>query len=62
MATTQVETVSTGADKVKLITAAALVVAALAAFYLFGKQGSLIQWGALLLGLCLLYTSPSPRD
>jgi len=53
MATTQVETVSTGADKVKLITAAALVVAALAAFYLFGKQGSLIQWGALLLGLAV---------
>ena len=51
MATTQVETVSTGADKAKLATAAVLVVAALAAFYLFGKQGQLVQWGALLLGL-----------
>ncbi|WP_394756201.1 preprotein translocase subunit SecE [Rhodoferax sp.] len=51
MATTQVETVSTGADKAKLATAAMLVVAALAAYYLLSKQGSLAQWGALLLGL-----------
>lgn len=51
MATTQVETVSTGADKAKLATAAVLVVAALAAFYLFSRQGPLVQWGALLLGL-----------
>lgn len=51
MATTQVETVSTGADKAKLATAAMLVVAALAAYYLFAKQGALVQWGALLLGL-----------
>ena len=53
MATTQVQTVSTAADKAKLAAAAALVVAALAAFYLFGRQGQLIQWGALLLGLAL---------
>jgi len=53
MATTQVETVNTGADKAKLAAAAALVVAALAAFYWFGKQGQLVQWGALLLGLAL---------
>ena len=51
MATSQVQTVSTGADKAKLASAAALVIAALAAFYLFSKQGSLAQWGALLLGL-----------
>ena len=51
MATSQVQTVSTGVDKAKLTAAAALVVAALAAFYLLGKQGSLVQWGALLLGL-----------
>ena len=50
MATSQVETVSTGVDKAKLTVAAALVVAALAAFYLFSKQGSLVQWAALLLG------------
>jgi len=51
MATSQVETVSTGVDKAKLAVAAALVVAALAAFYLLAKQGQLVQWSALLLGL-----------
>lgn len=51
MATSQVETVSTGADKAKLAVAAALVLAALAAFYLLGKQGQLAQWGALIVGL-----------
>lgn len=51
MATSQVQTVSTGVDKAKLAAAAVLVVAALAAFYVLGKQGQLVQWGALLLGL-----------
>lgn len=51
MATSQVETVSTGADKAKLAVAAVLVVAALAAFYLLSKQGALAQWGALIVGL-----------
>jgi preprotein translocase subunit SecE len=51
MATSQVETVSTGTDKAKLAAAAALVVAALAAFYLLGKQGQVAQWGALIVGL-----------
>ncbi|NMM19052.1 MAG: preprotein translocase subunit SecE [Rhodoferax sp.] len=53
MATTQVQTVSTGIDKAKLAAAAALVVAALAAYYLLGKQGPLAQWSALLLGLAV---------
>jgi len=53
MATTQVQTVSTGVDKAKLAAAAALVVVALAAYYLLGKQGSLAQWSALLLGLAV---------
>ncbi len=51
MATTQVETVSTSADKAKLAAAFALVIAALAAFYLLGKQGQIAQWGALIVGL-----------
>ena len=51
MATSQVETVSTGADKAKLAAAVALVIAALAGFYLLGKQGQIAQWGALLVGL-----------
>jgi preprotein translocase subunit SecE len=48
MATSEVETVSTGADKAKLGVAIALVIGALAAFYLLGKQGQLAQWGALI--------------
>jgi preprotein translocase subunit SecE len=48
MATSQVETVSTGADKAKVGAAIALVIAALAAFYLLGKQGQVAQWGALI--------------
>ena len=51
MASTQVETVSTNADKAKLGFAMLLVVAALAGFYLLAKQGQLAQWGALLAGL-----------
>jgi preprotein translocase subunit SecE len=51
MATSQVETVSTGADKAKLAIAGALVIGALAGFYLLGKQGPLMQWGALIAGL-----------
>jgi len=51
MATSQVETVSTGADKAKLVVAVALVIAAFVGFYLLGKQGQIAQWGALLVGL-----------
>jgi len=51
MATSQVETVSTGADKAKLGAAIALVIAAVVGFYLLGKQGQIAQWGALLVGL-----------
>ena len=51
MATSQVETVSTTADKAKLGLAVALVLASLVAFYLLSKQGQLAQWGALIAGL-----------
>ena len=51
MATTQVETVSTSADKAKLAAAFALVIGAIAAFYLLTKQGQIAQWGALIAGL-----------
>jgi len=51
MATSQVETVSTNADKAKLALAVALVLASLAGFYLLGKQGQVAQWGALIAGL-----------
>ncbi|OOG43772.1 preprotein translocase subunit SecE [Polaromonas sp. A23] len=51
MATSQVETVSTTADKAKLALALALVVGALAGFYLLAKQGQVVQWGGLIAGL-----------
>ena len=51
MATSQVETVSTGADKAKLGAAIALVIAGLAGFYVLGKQGPVAQWGALVVAL-----------
>ena len=47
----QVETVSTSADKAKLAAALGLVIGALVAFYLLGRQGPIIQWAALVAGL-----------
>lgn len=51
MASSQIETVSTNADKAKLGLAALLVLASLAGFYLMGKQGQAVQWGILIAGL-----------
>lgn len=51
MASSQVETVSTNADKAKLGLAIALVLASLAGFYLLARQGPVAQWGALVAGL-----------
>jgi len=66
MSTSQVQTVTTGAEKVKLAAAAMLLLAALAAFYMLGKQGALAQWGGLLAGLILavavFFTSESGRE
>ena len=55
MATSQVETVNTSADKAKLGVAVALVIAAVAGFYLLGKQGQVAQWGALIVGLAAAF-------
>lgn len=51
MASSQVETVSTNADKAKLGLAVVMVLASLAGFYLLSKQGQVAQWGALIAGL-----------
>ncbi len=48
MAASQIETVSTGADKAKLVASVVLAVGAVVAFYLLARQGSLAQWAALL--------------
>ena len=53
MASSEVQTVGSTADKLKLGLAIALVVASLAAFYVLSKQGVLAQWGALIAGLVL---------
>jgi preprotein translocase subunit SecE len=66
MATSQVETVNTGADKAKLGVAVALVIAAVAGFYLLGRQGQVAQWGALVVGLAAAFvvfmTSESGKE
>ena len=66
MASTEVETVSSSADKVKLALAAALVLGALAGFYLTTKQGPWAQWGVLIVGLiaavAVFYTSEAGRQ
>jgi preprotein translocase subunit SecE len=50
---TQVETVSSGADKAKLAAAGVLVIAGVAAFYLLGKQDLWLRVLALLAVLAL---------
>ena len=66
MATSQVETVTTGADKAKLAVAAALVIAGIAGFYLLSRQGAVAQWGALVLALIaaggVFFTSETGKE
>jgi preprotein translocase subunit SecE len=62
----QVETVSTGADKAKLAVAGLLVIGAVVAFYLLGRQDLWVRVGALLLGLFaavgVFFTSESGKE
>jgi preprotein translocase subunit SecE len=51
MATSEVQTVSSGADKAKLALAAALLLGGFVAFYLLSAQGALVQWLALLVAV-----------
>jgi len=51
MATSEVQTVNTSADKAKLAAAAALLVGGFVAFYLLSSQGALAQWAALIVAL-----------
>ncbi|MDO8318992.1 preprotein translocase subunit SecE [Rhodoferax sp.] len=53
MATPQVQTVNTTADKAKLGVAIVLVIASLVAYYALSKQGPLFQWLGLLALLAL---------
>jgi preprotein translocase subunit SecE len=62
----QVETVTTGADKAKLAAAVLLLIGALVAFYALAKQGQVAQWGALLVLLAAaagaFFTSESGKS
>lgn len=51
MATSEIQTVSSGADKAKLAVAAALLLGGFVAFYLLASQGAWAQWGALVAGV-----------
>jgi preprotein translocase subunit SecE len=53
MASTQIETVNTSADKAKLAASAVMVIASLVAYYALSKQGPLFQWLGLLAGLAV---------
>lgn len=50
MASSEVQTVSTGVDKAKLAAAVIFLLGAFVAFYLLSGKGSMAQWGALLAG------------
>jgi preprotein translocase subunit SecE len=62
----QVETVATGADKAKLAGAALLLVAAIVAFYMLGKQDLWVRVVALLAllaaGVALFFTAESGKQ
>jgi preprotein translocase subunit SecE len=66
MSNPQVETVSTGADKAKLAVAAVLVVAAVVAFYMLGKQDLWLRVIALLVlmaaAVATFFTSESGKE
>ncbi len=53
MASTQIETVTTGLDKAKLVLAGLLVLGGLVVFYLMASKGAWVQWGGLVGGLVL---------
>ena len=66
MATSQIETVSTGADKAKLAAAVVLLLGGFVAFYMLAQQGALVRWAVLLLGLAaavgVFFTSEPGRQ
>lgn len=66
MAIPEVETVSTGADKAKLVVAGALVVAAVGSFYALGQQDLWLRVVALavlmLMGVAIFFTSESGKQ
>jgi preprotein translocase subunit SecE len=62
----QVQTVTTGADKAKLVAAAALLIGSVVAFYLLGQKDMWLRVVALLVGLvaaaAVFFTSETGRQ
>jgi preprotein translocase subunit SecE len=62
----QVETISTGADKVKLAVAGVLVVAAVVVFYMLAKQDLWVRVGALIVllaaAVATFFTSETGKE
>ncbi len=51
MASTQIQTVTSGADRLKMGASIALLVFALAGYFLLVQQGVWVQWAAFIVGL-----------
>ena len=66
MSSTQVETVSSGADKIKAVAAVLLVMIGLAAYYLLAPKGVRFQWsglaGSIVLAFVIFLWSESGRS
>jgi preprotein translocase subunit SecE len=66
MATSEVQTVNTAGDKMRLALAIALVLAGLVAYYMLAAQGAWVQWGGLLVALVaavvVFFTSETGRE
>ncbi|WP_300559595.1 preprotein translocase subunit SecE [Limnohabitans sp. Rim8] len=66
MATSEVQTVNTAGDKMRLALAVALVLAGLVAYYMLAAQGAWVQWGGLLVAVLaavvVFFTSETGRE
>ena len=66
MATSEVQTVNSTADKARIAAAVAVLIAGLVAYYLLARQGALVQWAGLLVALAaavaVFLTSESGRQ
>jgi preprotein translocase subunit SecE len=66
MATSEVQTVNSAGDKMRLALAGVLVVAGLVAYYMLAAQGVWVQWGGLLVALAaavvIFFTAETGRQ
>jgi preprotein translocase subunit SecE len=66
MATSEVQTVGTAGEKIRLALVAALVIVGLTAYYMLSAQGVWVQWAGLLVGVVaavvVFFTAESGRQ